>query len=273
MSKFRAVATKFKPSLELFWVQYGKEECLPLHKSGPSIKDHFIMHFILKGKGQLTTENGSYNLKKGQAFVLFPNEVLSYEADKDEPWEYIWIGINGSECSNYLKLCDIDEKNPVTYFDVNGKIPRLLSSLLEIDQNLLSVNFAVMGKTYSILAELVKKQMLHEKKKDILKDALEYIEKNYSTPISIDNMAKHLFISRSHLYKIFKDKLNVSPQQYVINFKLVKASEFLRLTNFQVSYIAEILCFDDISHFCKLFKRKFKVPPLQYRLLANREMD
>ena len=270
MNKFKAVSTNKKSSLEMFWVQYGYEKCDSNLSFGPDIKNHFVIHFVISGKGKFIKENHSYNLSEGDSFVIFPKELLSYKADEIDPWEYFWIGINGSQCKDYLALCEFEPNSPIVRFENNSVITNILNEIINTDKNNANANFKITGLIYLLFSHLIKdRQITKEKSKDILLDALEYIENNFSHQIAVQEIADHCFVNRSHLYKIFKDKLDLSPQEYISNSRLTKASEFLRSSNMTVSYIAEILSFQDPSHFSKKFKEKYRISPLQYRKNAQ----
>ena len=266
MNKFKAVSTTKKSSLEMFWVQYGYEKCDSNLSFGPDIKNHFVIHFIISGKGKFFKENQTYELSEGDSFVIFPKELISYQADNVDPWEYFWIGINGSQCKDYLALCEFEPESPIVKFQNHSKVTEILHEIINTDKNNANANFKITGLIYLLFSHCIKdRQITKEKSKDILLDALEYIENNFSHQISVQEIADHCFVNRSHLYKIFKNKLDLSPQEYITHSKLTKAKEFLRSSNLTVTYISEILSFQDPSHFSKQFKDKFKVSPLQFR--------
>ena len=63
----------------------------------------FDLHIVLKGKGHLIVGNSHYEIKKNDFFIIHPAEVTSYYPDKDDPWEYIWIGFSGDNSINLIK--------------------------------------------------------------------------------------------------------------------------------------------------------------------------
>ena len=77
-------------------VDFGMERNYPSHSFGPNIRDYYLIHFILEGKGVFINPKKQYELEKGDAFLIRPGEVCTYKADNDEPWTYIWIGFNGN---------------------------------------------------------------------------------------------------------------------------------------------------------------------------------
>lgn len=71
---------------------FGKSHTHPGHYYGPGMRPHYLIHFILSGKGTFKTfydENKVYNLQAGQGFLIEPGLVIRYESDLEEPWSYI----------------------------------------------------------------------------------------------------------------------------------------------------------------------------------------
>lgn len=73
----------------------GHSQCLPLHSYGPGTRPYYLMHFVLSGKGRLVVNKTEYQLHAGQLFLAEPDQMLFYQADREDPWTYSWIGFNG----------------------------------------------------------------------------------------------------------------------------------------------------------------------------------
>lgn len=80
--------------------QFGMEQCTPGHSFGPAARNHYLFHFVLSGTGTLYADNADgtsvpFQIKSGQGFMIFPEQVNMYIADTDLPWEYVWIEFDG----------------------------------------------------------------------------------------------------------------------------------------------------------------------------------
>ena len=80
-------------SLEIYFC--GREQCAAGHSFGPAVRPHYLIHFILSGKGRYHVNGDAYHLQAGDAFLIYPGETTVYEADEKNPWEYAWIGFGG----------------------------------------------------------------------------------------------------------------------------------------------------------------------------------
>ena len=77
----------------------GFQKCDPLYQWGPGIRDHYLIHYIISGKGYYKIKNTTFTLQTGDSFLVYPNTEVLYFADETDPWEYAWVGFTGSDAS------------------------------------------------------------------------------------------------------------------------------------------------------------------------------
>ena len=92
---------------ELNILSAGTQKCEPGYKYGPAVRNHYLIHYITNGKGILGFDNKEFAVNAGQAFLIEPGCVTYYEADRLNPWEYIWVGFDGSYVKGLLETADI----------------------------------------------------------------------------------------------------------------------------------------------------------------------
>ena len=91
----------------------GCQQCRAGDGWGPGIRDHFLLHTILSGRGTCIIDSRKYALESGDSFLVYPDTTVHYYADSQEPWEYIWVGFNGMDAERYVELTDFSRENPV----------------------------------------------------------------------------------------------------------------------------------------------------------------
>ena len=74
----------------------GYQKCEPLYTWGPGIRNHYLIHYVITGKGYFKVHGKTYELKSGDCFLVYPNQEILYYADQKDPWVYCWIGFSGS---------------------------------------------------------------------------------------------------------------------------------------------------------------------------------
>lgn len=92
-----------------------------------------------------------------------------------------------------------------------------------------------------------------------------YLDEYYMTDINIDDLAKTHGFSPSHFRLIFKNKVNLSPKQYILNKRLEKIKEDLSNSRLPLSQIAYENGFPDYYQFSAFFKKKTGVSPKDFR--------
>lgn len=98
-----------------------------------------------------------------------------------------------------------------------------------------------------------------------VKTAINYIKNNYSREISLEDIAKSCNISKSECCRSFKRILNMTPFEYLMEFRVLKATEYLYNTDDSISNICTKVGFNGISYFGKTFKKIINCTPSQYR--------
>jgi transcriptional regulator GlxA family with amidase domain len=91
--------------------------------------------------------------------------------------------------------------------------------------------------------------------------AVEYIQDQLDTDLTVAGIAQAVGISRYHFTKLFKESTGQSPYQYVVETRVKKAKELLTTGRFTISEVAHHVGFADQSHLTRHFKRVFGLPP------------
>ena len=93
------------------------------------------------------------------------------------------------------------------------------------------------------------------------------IERMYRDPtITVSDIARTNFVSRSYLYKLFRDRIGCGPKEYLQRLRLERAKEMMESRGVHLSQIARDVGFQDVYAFSRVFKRLMGYPPSQYRL-------
>jgi AraC family transcriptional regulator, exoenzyme S synthesis regulatory protein ExsA len=103
------------------------------------------------------------------------------------------------------------------------------------------------------------------------KSLREFMELNYSKPLGIEDYAYLTGRSISSFRRDFIEQYNVSPKQWLIDKRLEKARQLLRLNNTTVSQVALEVGYENFSHFVKAFHKKYGVPPKQFLMRERKE--
>lgn len=269
-----------EPNIDLQLYYCGMEQCKPNHSWGPGVKDHFKIHYIHEGKGIFQLNNITYHLSKGQGFLITPGTIAYYKADKDNPWTYSWTAFNGINAEFYLKNAGLSKDKPIFTVKDEKLIESCFIQMFEAGAMKKGKDMAFQGSLYLFLSLLIEnsdsKEELHKpynSKENYSQKALEFIKKNYSRDMKIADIAAYIGIDRKYLATIFKEKLYKNPQQFLIDYRLEKASELIINSELSISDIARSVGYKDPLLFSKLFKKNRGVSPKNYRNKFENQLD
>ena len=270
--------------MQILWKKYTKEnfevnldECgieqgIPGFGYKYEVLKNSVIHYVTKGCGTFKFNNKVYNLKEGDIFILLKGMDVEYMASIDDPWEYYWIGFSGSKVGEYLNRTSIIDSY-VANCSGNSKIPNIIVNMCEISKTYNPSNsddIVLLKELYSLLYTLIKEfpKPFEYKDKELhtyIQDAIDFINSNYMNSITVHEIAEHVNLSRSYLYKMFIKNLKISPQKYLINLRMYKATLLLKNTKLPIGEVANKVGYADSLLFSKTFSKYFSVSPLNYR--------
>ncbi len=261
-----------KDNTDLNAYRCGIEECMPNHSWGPGVRDHYIIHLIISGKGCFTANGKTHNLEAGQGFLICPGEIVSYKADSIMPWKYSWVGFHGLKAQQIINRAGLSIDVPTFRYNERDLLVESLDEMINEARSRRPSDLMLSGLLYQFLARLVKSldpwKSFTAKNSDssiYVSKAVEYIEKTYSGPLSVSGIAHHLKIDRSYLSTLFSRHLGISPRDFIINYRINKACELLGNPLLSISDVARSVGYDDPLQFSKTFKKEKGVSPSHYR--------
>ena len=114
--------------------------------------------------------------------------------------------------------------------------------------------------------EFTNGQLMQKEDKDFLQSITEFIANNMdNTDLSPEDLAAHMQISVRNLYRKFKELEQLSPKDFIKDYRILFAAQLLCTTNLTVQEIMYRCGFGNRSHFYKEFDKKFHETPKEYR--------
>ena len=112
---------------------------------------------------------------------------------------------------------------------------------------------------------MAKAQKIEEMDERLLK-VIDYVKENVGKVIETETLANMVCLTKSHLERLFREKLGTSPLQYILRTKIQCAQRLLMTTNYSINVIAHEVGFDDPSYFIRVFRQKIGFTPQDYRM-------
>lgn len=247
----------------------GLEACEPGHSYGPAVRSGFLIHYVIAGKGVYQTADKTYHLEAGDAFLIKPGELVFYAADRKEPWAYTWIGFQGVKVERYLNRTSLLE-HPVFHCRGNQDIFSCHERMYEANRLEENKDLLMSSILYEYLFHLASafprnRLSADERNAAYVEETLKYIESGYARKIEVGDIAEQLNIDRSYLHRLFRRAVGMSVQDYLLDFRIKRASELLARTDYHIASIARSVGYDDPLYFSRLFRKKRGMSPSEYR--------
>lgn len=259
------------------------------HKSAFDIKLHFdtiAFTAMLQGRKYMKLENKTnyFDYFPGESVLVAPGEtmVIDFPESDETPTQCISLSLNPEFIENSLNnlnynFAKVDETSSWNlqldeYFLFNNKsLTSATNNIMRIamDDNSekdIMADFALK----ELLIRLMQTQARSMVEKNLAKNksrigfVVDYIKNNIHQKLSIDSIAKLAYVSKSNFFKMFKDELGTSPNDFILQERINKAKELLALNN-SIKETAFQTGFSDTNYFTRVFKQLVGVTPKNYQ--------
>ena len=272
-----------EPKFKEFYLSYsGYAQCGPLHCYGPASRPHYIIHFVLKGKGMYQASGQKHYLSAGQGFLIEPGTQTFYQADKDDPWSYLWIGVGGSKAGRYIRDIGLNSEQLIFRSESGEKLKEIVLDILKHTEMTTANLFYLQGRLYDFFFVLARDVVIdsyvgtmkgkeYGKESGYIKEAMAFIRNEYANGIGVNELAQHLNVSRSYLYTLFMEGLNISPRDFLQKYRITRARELLVLTELSVEAVGTSCGYGTAERFARAFKQEIGMTPTQFRKYSRNE--
>ncbi len=246
----------------------GEEACLPCHSEGPTVRTNYLFHYIFSGKGKVIINGEEYELSAGNGFLITYKDYIYYEADKNDPWHYAWFIIKGSGAEKFLSSCGLNEERPIFFSNNVEKTNEHTKSFLKKTAESKNV-FSMYGAIYEYWGAMALNSLYSEctdtsEAKKYVLNAKRFVAVNVYKKITVDDICKSVGIERTYLFRLFKEYEKISPQKYIINYKMNYAKDLLLRGDLNVNQVASSVGYSDQCAFSKIFTKRFNKNPKEF---------
>lgn len=238
-------------------VQCGTAQCAPGYAYGPAIRDHYLIHFVASGRGTFHSPAESYPLSSGQGFLICPEQVTTYRADAQAPWQYGWFGYTGRLAGDLTARLGLSGDNPVFRCEDPQRLFLLIRDMEEGFLRLHAGQLWAQG-IFMQIAALLSEELRPPAVADsrlYLKRAAGFMNGNYNRSLSVTDVAAFTHLSRSQLYRVFERELGCSPKQYLQKIRLSRAQKLLLETTLPQGAVAASVGLATEAQLNTLFKQ------------------
>ncbi len=265
-NKYKLIYPLRRNNVFLSVYETGWEHKKKSSRYGPSIREYYIMHLVTRGRGKLIIDKKVYDVREGDCFIVPPDLMTSYTADSVDPFSYYWIGFGGIDALELLIKAGFLSNDTYVIHPVHySTILKRLINVTNVNSTDGTAEYVLIGELYLIFADMINASARGDNEAAYMEEALRFIKDNYQEFTTVQDIADHLGIDRTYLFRLFKKEINVSPIDYLINLRIEKAKLMLINTNKPIKEISQLLGYSSYTSFVRSFKNKCKLSPNEYR--------
>lgn len=228
--------------------------------------------YVDGGAGEAILEGKKFRLAPGDLVVVNPGTLHEERSDAKAPLRLIFLAIRDFAVPGLPAGCLSQEKYRVlSCGEYRYKMDIYLRELLqetssqiefyqEISQGLVSALLVLVMRLIRINPE--DEAALSQECQKIK----EYLDQNFTSPITLDSLSETVYISKHYLSHLFKEQTGVSPIKYLTSKRMEKACELLSETELPVSEVSKAVGYENPLYFSQVFKRIYGISPVKYRM-------
>lgn len=234
----------------------------------------YQLNYITEGSGVFENKHGRFQVKPGSILVIFPNEWHRYRPIRKTGWIENYVGFSGRIAEDFLNnpvfsptqpviQCGIKEEIIDTYFKINDLVEKERPGFQQVASGMVV-------KLLGYIISFEKRKGFSGKRiAKVIEEVRFLMRKNAEQEFDLEELARQHNVGYSYFRKMFKKYTGVSPRQYHLQLRIIRAKELLISSDKSIKEISLELGFQTIHYFSLIFKKKVGVNPSEFRKRLN----
>lgn len=233
-----------------------------------SCSDVTVIEYVIRGSGTVETSHGVFTASAGDSYLLRAEEPQKYYSNPDDPWEKIWINVQGTLIFPVLDAYGISRSMLLPKLNTYDHIRRIHEIAASETMDVASI----MEQCSVVFLELV--QYIHRNMPRMdrysqvpqsIAALKEYLDSHMSEHLTLEKCGEITFLSVSQTIRCFRSTYGLTPYEYLNRRRISTAKLLLLNSNLSIEEIAVQTGFSDRNYFSKYFKKKVGKSPSQFR--------
>lgn len=245
----------------------------------------YELYYLLEGERYYFIDRQTYRVRKGSIVFIDQNQIHKTVGASNFYHDRILIQLSKEVlsslfhvlghmemskdlpgCFGVLELNETGQQYVETVlFDIIGEMKQKKSGYeyiikAKVTELLIFILRCKKGEYTTYQVETVKTEK-HKKVHEIA----EYVNLNYMAHLSLEDISKHFYVSKSYLSRIYKEVTGFTVNEYINIVRIRKAKSLLENSDKSITEVSECVGYDSITYFEKVFKTYMEISPLKYR--------
>lgn len=234
----------------------------------------FQWFFCCKGQGEFTSGEYTSHIHKGQGFLVYANTSHSYKGLTPDFSIHV-LGFTGVCAAEILRTCGMYETG-IYQISNETVFTRYIQSALSLhSRNLPEAQQEYSKLCYGFLCDMG--QCIQKintppitQNNETIRCITDYLEEHYNHPISLDDLAREINLTKSYMCTLFKKEMHFSIVHYLLLIRIGWARLYLeQYPERNVYDIGKMCGFESPSYFGKKFKEIVGVTPESYKYVSS----
>ena len=235
-----------------------------------------MLIYVHDGEGSLVTGEKSYHFKRGTlAFVgiekyhyTMPEDTEKYKRsklfiDSERLFDILKLFGEGSEAFGKFSHGAIVFAESI--FEDERRVEEIFAELSEVEEGDELWDAKIHSAALSLIMILLKRAGSSTRSFKGIHRAIEYINRNITSPLTVEQIAWACHLSKYHFCREFKKNIGMTVMDYILKTRIIMAQALLKDGDSSVTEVGLASGFSSGSHFSRVFKEAVGMTPLQYR--------
>ncbi len=240
----------------------------------PRGSSDWLLIYTIGGSGRITTPQGSFVTRPGEAILYAPADYQDYRTDPTaRRWHLLWSHFRPKASWHAWLQWPVHEAAGVRHITLErGEVRASFVSALARTIRALRRQFPNAGDFAAnaleetlLWAHLAAARSGWMRLDPRIRKAMDYLAANARQPFQLEALARHSGLSVSRLAHLFKTEAGISPQRFFEQERMRQASQLLRVTGLGIAEIAAEVGYEDPFYFSNRFRRHAGKSPTQFR--------
>lgn len=232
---------------------------------GPNVREEYVIHYVTEGCGWLETPRGKFRFGEGDIFCIHPGEIIKYYVG-DTVCRFAFVNFVGSDAEKTYSAIGITRETPVIHVGIQPIVGGVEQCMYYIKSTHNPSQLRLTGFLLETLSYMeAGKGQPSAKLKDVCTaQGIAYMEYAFDRDLSMDEVASAAGVERSYFYRVFKEKMGISPIAYLTRLRIKKAKTLIT-AGMSFKEAASAVGISDVYYFSKLFTKTEGITPSEYR--------
>ena len=250
--------------------EIGTLRALQAHTSARENLASFLFFTVVSGNGELEYNGKQYGLGAGDCVFIDCRKPYAHTTEKDL-WTLRWCHFNGPTLSSTYQKYQERGGRPVFRPENGERFLAVLDTLNTLAGGEDYIRDMRINEELNRLCTLLMEESWHPEearqttKKIGVREIKEYLDENYASRITLDQLSRDFYINKYYLTRVFKEQYGFSITAYLQNVRITHAKQLLRFSDKSVEEIGQACGLGSLNYFSRTFKAIEGIPPNVYR--------